>query len=99
MELVPSDATYFGNILAAHSQMNQFAEGLERLEATTEAIRRDQSVQTWEASLLTAAGQWEEADAIYARLFGDGYRNDDDFVPRCIALGFQTVGVGTTEEG
>lgn len=76
----PSNASYFGNVLAAYCQMNQYEEGLGFLQAANEDAPKDgQTVKSWEASLLLGAGKVEEAMSVYEKLFASGYRDDEDF--------------------
>lgn len=76
----PTNATYFGNMLAACNELGRRQEALNLIAKAPPEVCAAEGVRIWNASLLKSVGRIAEADALYTQAFGAGYRDDDDFM-------------------
>lgn len=78
-DLSPADDAYLINALRALVDIDAYREASEWLAPRLAPFADDQVVQSWDAWLAYQTDDPDKAVRIYAELFGDGYRDDDDF--------------------
>ncbi|MBT8098640.1 MAG: hypothetical protein KJO82_02765, partial [Gammaproteobacteria bacterium] len=78
-DLDPLEPTYLLNGLRALSDLNAYQEAYDWLHERIERHPGHQVVRSWDAWLSFQIGEIETATKMYAALFRDGYREDDEF--------------------
>lgn len=78
-DLDPAEPTYLLNGLRALSDLNAYPEAYDWLQDRIARYPDNQVVNSWDAWLSYQVGDTEKAVQIYSRIFGDGYREDEEF--------------------
>ena len=78
-DLAPSDASYLMNALRVLTEIDAYQEAYNWLQDRVDRHPDDVLVRSWDAWLSYQVGDVEKAGAIYAELFKQGYREDDEF--------------------
>ncbi len=78
-DLSPADDAYLTNALRSLAEIDAYQEAADWLQGRLEPFADHQVVQSWDAWLAYQTNNPEKGLAIYARLFAEGYRDDDDF--------------------
>jgi YD repeat-containing protein len=79
VELSNHSISFLRNCMQAYNALEQYPQALAFLEAHWQPYRQDAVLRSWDAWLLKRTGQPRAAVKTYARLFSEGYRNDEDF--------------------
>lgn len=75
----PESIDYLTRALRSLSAIDAYQEARDWLEARSDRNADNQFVQSWRAWLAYNVGDYEMGTQIYADLFDDGYRDDEDF--------------------
>ena len=85
-DLQPDYSIYLQNSMHALSAINAYEEALQFLKPRLDGFASDRAVRSWHAWLSYRTGDAATARAVYAGLFADGYRDDEDFSTYMSAL-------------
>ena len=78
-DLDPSDTSYLMNTLRVLTEIDAYQEANEWLQARIERHPDNILVRSWDAWLAYQVGNADKAVEIYADLFNQDYREDDEF--------------------
>jgi len=78
-DLDPSDTNYLKNTLRVLTEIDAYQEAYDWLQVRAERHPDDIFVRSWDAWLAYQVGEPDKAVEIYAELFKQGYREDDEF--------------------
>ncbi len=78
-DLDPSDTSYLMNTLRVLTEIDAYQEAYDWLQARAERHPEDIFVRSWDAWLAYQVGEPDKAVEIYADLFKQDYREDDEF--------------------
>jgi tetratricopeptide (TPR) repeat protein len=75
----PDDLDRLTALLRASAEAGEHQAALRAFAAAPSTLREGQIARSWKAWLLIESGARQEGRALFARLFEEGYRNDEDF--------------------
>jgi YD repeat-containing protein len=79
VELSNHSISFLRNCMHAYNEVKHYPEALAFLEKHWQPYMQDEPLRSWQAWFLRQTGRPREAVKVYARLFAEGYRNDEDF--------------------
>ena len=78
-DLNVSDTAYIMNAMRVLTEIDAYQEAYDWLQPRLKNYGDDMYVRSWDAWLAYQTGDSEKALTLYAQLFSEGYREDDEF--------------------
>jgi tetratricopeptide (TPR) repeat protein len=78
-DLDPGDTTYVMNALRVLAEIDAYQEAYDWLLPRLEQFPGDTMIRSWDAWLAYQTGDTPKSMSLYAELFAEGYRDDDEF--------------------
>lgn len=78
-DLNVSDTAYIMNAMRVLTEIDAYQEAYDWLQPRLKNYGDDMYVRSWDAWLAYQTGNSEKALTLYAQLFSEGYREDDEF--------------------